>query len=224
MKLFEAAQTREEYLDTQIQRSREKFKYCKVSYNHVLNWRSILEKEPSVSGPILCLGSRNGREVDMFRTVFQLGTFVNYLVKKFERNVNGWKSRYPFLESIGRSDKDQITEKSVIGVELNPDGCRPDVVTASFDEMPQDWESKFGVLYSNSFDQSLDPHKTAKEWIRVAKNNALIIIGFNDAEPTFADPTGGLLYSDFLELFPGELIYFRKSGSNYDDIIIRLKK
>jgi hypothetical protein len=224
MKVFHKDQTRDEYLDTQIKRSQSKFQFCKVSYSHVLNWKKVLERNCKLEGPILCLGTRNGREIDLFRTVFRSDPITNYLVKAFEVNKYGWKSRLPFIEAINRSKIEEISSDSILGVEVNPDGKRSDVFVGSFDEMPLDWENQFGILYSNSFDQSQDPLKTAKEWIRISKNNAIIIIGFNDAEPTLADPTGCLSYSDFLDLFPGELLYFNKLGSNYDDIIIRLNE
>jgi len=224
MKVFHEIQTRDEYLNTQIKRSQSKFKFCKVSYSHVLNWKRVLKRNCDFEEPFLCLGTRNGREIDLFRTVFRSGRMTNYLVNAFEVNKNGWKSRLPIIETINRSKIEQISNDSIIGVEINPDGKRSDVFVGSFDEMPLDWENQFGLIYSNSFDQSQDPIKTANEWIRVSKNNAIIIIGFNDAEPTLADPTGCLSYSDFLDLFPGELLYFNKLGSNYDDIIIRLKK
>ena len=89
--------------------------------------------------------------------------------------------------------------------------------------MPEPWENSFSLLYSNSFDHSLNPQKTADEWIRILKNNGLIIIGFNDIEPTLFDPVGKISKSDLLKLFPGELLFYKDLNSNYNDIIM-LKK
>ena len=47
-------------------------------------------------------------------------------------------------------------------------------------------------------------------WIRIAKNDAIFIISFAEAQPTEADPVGNLSIKDFIKLFPGEIIYFEK--------------
>ena len=90
--------------------------------------------------------------------------------------------------------------------------------------MPKEWENRFGLIYSNSFDQSQDPLKTAKEWIRVAKHDAIMILGFSEGAPNNTDPVGHLTYKDFVNLFPGELLCFEKFGSRYHDVIIKLNK
>ena len=228
MKIFDTKQTRNDYFKTQIARSRQKFSFCKVSHTHVKTWKKVLTNNFNVidnyQGPILCLGSRNGREIDLFRSVFYQVKMFNILVYLLEIKRNGWNSCFPLIEGMRKSSLDNITENSVIGVELNPDVKRPDVFVGSFDEMPLKWADTFRILYSNSFDQSQDPYKSSKEWIRVLRDSGLLIIGFNDAKPDLNDPIGELTYQDILELFPGELLYYRKLGSNYNDIIIRIDK
>ena len=224
MKLFAKKLIRNEYYNTQIERSQSKFIYCKVAFNHVIKFKNITEKYEKPEGPVICMGTRNGREVDLFRTIFKSNFLLKNLVKFFEVNRSGWTSLIPFIESINRSNIDNIKNDSFFGVEINPESKRSDVYIGSFDELPESWENSFSLLYSNSFDQSMDPYKTADEWIRILKNNGLIIIGFNDAEPTLTDPVGELSKSDFLKLFPGELLFYEKLSSNYEDIIIRLKK
>ena len=224
MKLFAKKQSRNEYCNTQIERSQSKFTYCKVAFNHVIKFKNIIEKYEKPEGPVICMGTRNGREVDLFRIIFKSNILLKYLVKYFEVNRNGWTSLIPFIESINRSNIDNIKNDSFFGVEINPEAKRSDVYVGSFDKLPEPWENSFSLLYSNSFDQSMDPQKTADEWIRILKNNGLILIGFNDAEPTLADPVGELSKSDFLKLFPGELLFYEELSSNYNDIIIRSKK
>jgi hypothetical protein len=138
----------------------------------------------------------------------------------------GFHSVFDSFLPLGRSNAEAIDDNSVIGVEINPMGRRKDVWIGSFDEMPESWEEKFGVIYSNSFDQSQDPHRTAKEWIRIAKNNALLIFAFSGSAPTASDPVGNIELADVLNLFPGELLYFSKAGSfcNYNEAIVLLKK
>lgn len=217
--------SRKEYLNTQIERSNKKFSYCKVSLKHVLKWKKIISnKNFSKNGPIICLGTRNGREIDLFRIAFLKRFFNKNIFQLFEIRRHGWESLIPFLEKLFLSDIENINNKSVLGVEINPLGKRKDVLIGSFDDLPKKWENKFNLIYSNSFDQSEDPNRTAKEWIRIAKNNAIFIISFSEAEPTECDPVGNLSIKDFIKLFPGEIIFFEKNGSNYNDLILQIKK
>ena len=224
MKIIKQSETRNEYFNTQIIRSQIKFKYCKVSYYHVANWKKIVDKMfNGLCGPILCLGTRNGREVDLFRTVFRFGKIYNFLVRICEIQRYGWNSIFPLFEKISRSSIKNNDNHTVIGIEINPDASRQDILIGSFDEMPEEWGGRFELIYSNSFDQSQDPYKTAREWNRVLTNNGIAILGFFDLDPTHTDPVGNLTYNDFLDLFPGEMIYYNKFGSNYHDIIIQKK-
>jgi hypothetical protein len=225
MKVLDTGESEAEYLKTQITRSKGKYGFCKVSYSHVRRWKGVMERSGApLEGPILCLGTRNGREVDLFRAVWRSGTMLTLLVGLLEVQRAGWRSLLPVVESIGRSRTEAINDDSVIGVEVNPDAGRQDTWIGSFDHMPAEWGSRFGILYSNSFDQSQDPRRTATEWLRTMKDRAILILGFGDAEPTATDPVGDLSLSDLLELFPGELIYFHRNGSSYHDVIICIEK
>ena len=232
MKILPITQSRQNYINLQIKRSNLKFAFCKVSINHVLRWKKYFLKliknkklnKNILDGPIVCFGTRNGREIDLFRKAFYSNYFILKIVQLFEVKKNGWRSFFPLLERLGKSDYSKIKKNSVIGVEINPLGSRKDVITCSFDELPSDWENKYNIIYSNSFDQSQDPIRTAKEWIRVAKKNALIIISFSDSEPTETDPIGNITLHDLLEIFPGELLFYEKYGSRYHDLIIKINK
>ena len=71
----------------------------------------------------------------------------------------------------------------------------------------------------------MDPQKTADEWKRILKNEGIIIFSFSyNKDPTETDPVGGLNFDDVLKLFGGEIIYYNKFGSNYSDIILKIKK
>ena len=230
MKVFKNKQNREQYIDAQVSRSNFKFGFCKVSISHAFRWKKIISRIDTRNGvhlpadPILCLGTRNGREIDIFRIVFKSGFLARSLCRIFEMRRNGWQSVFPIMERRGRSNVNSITQNSVIGVEINPAGARDDVFVGSFDELPKDWENTFGIIYSNSFDQSQDPFQTAKEWLRVARDGAILILGISDAEPTESDPVGCLSFRDICDLFPGELIFCKRWNTNYHDIIIKLKK
>jgi len=100
------------------------------------------------------------------------------------------------------------------------------VFIGSFDNLPQEWERVVDVIYSNSFDHSQDPYRTAKQWCRVAKKNALLILAINhDQNTSFHDPVGKLSLEDILDLFPGELVYYQNRGSRcgYSEIVIRMR-
>ena len=67
MRIFNKKFTREEYINNQIIRSNDKFEYCKVSIKDVINWYNILKKINNIDvNNICCLGTRNGREIDLF--------------------------------------------------------------------------------------------------------------------------------------------------------------
>ena len=110
-------------------------------------------------------------------------------------------------------------------MEINPLGARSDVWIGSFDEMPAEWEHGFRVMFSNSFDHSQNPQKTAGEWKRVLQPGGYLIFCFSrGAEPTLTDPVGHIQYGDVVDLFGGELVYFHDEGSRkgYSEVIIRV--
>jgi hypothetical protein len=233
MKLQELSQTREEYFKTQIERSRSKFKYCKVSIKDTLNYINLIRgfnryHQIKIRGtPLICLGTRNGREVDLFRNSLFIPA-ISQLIKLTEKTkYNGFHSRFDFLNSIRRSNIESINNRSVLGVEINPQGKRKDIWIGSFDELPKEWEGKFSVIYSNSFDHSQNPERTSNEWKRIAKKNAILIITFAyGLKPTISDPVGDISLEDIVSFFPGDLLYFKHMGSynGYSEVIIRLKK
>jgi len=218
-------QTRNDYFKVQIERSRLKFRYCKVSAGCVIRWKEIISRsnDNKIVGPILCLGTRNGREVDLFRAIFFSSRLKRSIVKISERKMYAFSSRFPQLESFGKSSLKDINSTSVVGVELNPDGKRKDVWTGSFDEMPAEWGQKFKIVFSNCLDHALDPYRVAKEWFRVLAPGGHIILSFvgESTEPTLMDPVGKITLDDIKSLLPGELVYFNKFGNVFQDVIIK---
>jgi len=213
---------REQYIDIQINRSRSKFAYCKVNVSEVMFFHNLLKPILGDVGPILCLGTRNGREIDLFRNIFFGNKYLNKIISMLKLKHLGYRSRWPFVESLFRSNLNETDQQAVFGVELNPDAKRQDTWIGSFDQMPKEWSGKFSVLYSNSFDQSHDPFRTAAEWKRVLLEGGIIILGFSETEPTESDPVGNLTYYDLLKIFDGELIFFSKYGFHYSYVVLRL--
>lgn len=216
---------REDYFKTQIEGSRRKFNYCKVSVSCVQNFRKVIYRSNGgpIEGPILCLGTRNGREINIFRKYFFGNQWSQSIMKFLENRKYAFSSRLPFIESLGKSDVEKIDKKSVVGVELNPDGRRKDVLVGSFDEMPIEWEGKFKIIYANTLDHAQNPHKTAEEWNRVLAPGGYIILGWpgETVDPGLINPTGNISFEDIVKLFPGEIIYFNKFGNAFGDIIIK---
>ena len=128
----------------------------------------------------MCLGTRNGRELDIFRNLFFGGRLKSQLMKLSERGACFFLAGF-FLESWGKSSIENIGETSVIGVEINPDGKRRDVLICSFDEMPAEWAGKFKIVYSNTLDHAPNPLKAAKEWYRVLASGGHMILGFRES-------------------------------------------
>jgi hypothetical protein len=231
MKVFAGTQTRQEYVDTQVARSRRKIRYCKVSIDDVLRYRAVLlhdralRRETGSPGPVLCLGTRNGREVDLFRVGMFGGVLRRRVTALVEIKRNGYLTLVPPLEGAGRSDVARLDATSVVGAEINPDSARRDVWTGSFDDMPAGWTARFGVVFSNSFDQSQDPGRTAAEWRRVIRPGGYLVACFAPGvEPNAHDPVGQLSLADMQALFAGELVFFRHRGSRkgYSEVILRM--
>ena len=218
MKIFQLDQTREQYFKTQIDRCNTKFSFSKVSsrdvkkyYDIILNHKKYLNKNNTI-GPVVCMGTRKGREIDLFR-VGKL-RWLSWLVGCFEINFQYPRSLLFFLYSFVRSSVKNMIESSVVGVEINPRSERKDVLICSFDDLPADWSKKFEVLFSNSFDQSQCPHKTADAWKAVLRDGGYFIICIaDDAEPTETDPVGLLTVEDVKSLFKCEVVYYSKYGS-----------
>lgn len=230
MRVLDTAQTRAEYLETQIARSTSKFKFCKVSIHDAAKYRKIIghdlerTKTRRGMGPIVCLGTRNGREVDLFRIAFFGSSVLQRFARVCERRHRGFETRAPWLEALGRSSVQAVGPRSVIGAEVNPLAARSDVWVGSFDDMPSAWSRTFGVVYSNSFDQSEDPERTAREWRRVLRPGGYLIFCYTPRrEPTPTDRVGDLDLADVLRLFDAQPVHFHECGSEsrYSEVIVR---
>ncbi len=226
MKLFPGTQSRVEYLDTQVRRSNDKFQLCKVSIEDADKYRLILERaRAAAQGPIVCLGTRNGREVDLFRTAWFASRGTRSVVRLLERRTPSFHSLLPAIEAAGRSDLRAFTPRSVFGVEVNPRAARQDVWIGTFDDMPDEWTGRFSLAYSNSFDQSQDPERTAREWKRILRPGGVLVFCFSEgAEPTPSDPVGGIRAGDVEGLFGGRLLYLCERGSRngYSEVILKI--
>lgn len=193
MKIFPAQRSREEYLHTQVCRSESKFRYRKVSAADAVKYRKVLQHatrkaSPAARGPVLCLGTRNGREIDVFRLQWFGDRLLRAMTRHLERRTRSFTSWLPLLESVGRSDVRSLSETSVIGAEVNPRAARRDVWVGSLDDMPAEWSGRFTVVFSNAFDQCQHPERTARDWKRVIKPGGFLIFCFSKT-PSRRSPT-----------------------------------
>lgn len=225
-----AIEDRGVYVQGQIDLSEKKFDYCKVSIKDVIKYRQILKQsrpnEQPSWGPICCLGTRNGREMDLFRLEFFGSNAQQWMVRLNEKYTHSYVSRVPALDAVDRSSVDAITDRSVIGVELNPHAARSDVWVGSFDEMPKEWAGRFGIVYANTLDHAQDPQKCANEWKRIVRPGGYLVLCYTRTRPpSFTDPVGGMQLSDMLGLFGGEMVYFCERGSSkyFCELILRMQ-
>ena len=221
--------SRDKYKKIQIARSKLKYQYCRVSVLDTIQKINVIHNNHYENGPIICLGVRNAREINLFKIA--KNRFLSKLFYLIEIKRHGFSSLMPSVENIfPKSDINNIQDGGVYGVELNPDTNRKDVFVGSFDDMPESYDSRFGIVYSNSFDQSINPDKTAREWMRIVKDKGYIAIDWvEDDDPTYTDPVGMLSKDDILTLFDGKVVQYSKNG-NFDtqgvssSIIIQVSK
>lgn len=223
--------SRTAYEQVQIGASSRKLHYCKFSFEDASKYVSIVRTDrirraesPRI-GRVLCLGVRNGREVDCFRIASTGGGLRQRVAALAEHKRHGLNSHLPWAEAIGRSNWSTLDPDSCIGVELNPLVKRPDVWNGSFDRLPGEWSGQFDVVYTNAFDHAYDPEETTACWRRVIKPGGYFILGFPEGQtPSTVGPVGEVSLKDVMRYFPGELVYYQSKGSKwwYTEYIVRL--
>jgi hypothetical protein len=109
-----------------------------VSYADAVKYIALVQVDKasrehlSEFGPVLCLGVRNGREVDLFRIASGGHWWQQMLTRVLERRWHGYASYGPIVERWGRNMLAPLTPTSCVGVELNPIVQRSDVLVKSF--------------------------------------------------------------------------------------------
>ena len=115
----------------------------------------------------------------------------------------------------------------VWGVEINPEAKREDIYIGSFDELPTEWEGKFSIVFSNSFDHSEDPVKVINEWKRVCQDGAYLILAFTPSKKVSkSDPLGGMDFQEIRKLVNETVVFYSETGgvAGYYEICFRINK
>ena len=200
---FEPGFGREDYLRVQIKRSDAKLGYCRVSMVDAIGIVGLIRELPGwTPGPTLCLGTRSGREIDLLRIAQWSSPIHRALVQRLEIRRRGFNSLMPSLEAIGRSQLPDRGDHACIGIELNPSCARQDVWIGSFDDYPDEFAGKFQLVFSNSFDQALEPAPAAKEWSRLLRPGGVMVLQFDSrTPPTFTDPVGNITAEGIIDEF-----------------------
>jgi hypothetical protein len=230
---------RQEYIGIQVERSRSKFGLCKVFLRDVLRYRELLAwdyfRESSSQSlrstwrprRILCLGVRSGAENDLFRSGFFSPLLRIQSIARMATRLDKTKyaaDKIRLAQRFGLGSGNRVDGR-VMGVEINPDASRKDIYIGSFDDLPNEWTGQFDLLFTNSFDHSMDPARTVSEWKRVAAPGAYVIVAFAlDQKQSDHDPTTGLSFATLGELW-GERIVFASQTYNsngYHEICFRM--
>lgn len=216
--------------ETVQKRRGTKHSYCKVSARDVATYLRIVRgdhqrrSDTRPAGPIVCLGVRNGREVDLFRISLRGSSFTQAMARGCERRWHGFTSWVPLIERVGRDDYRTLHSTACVGVELNPMARRPDVRVGSFDALPDDWAGRFGIVFSNALDHARNPWTTAAAWWRLLRDGGYMVLDFPHEQPAnWMNPVAALTRDDVMSLFPGMLIFFQYRGSanGYSTFVIR---
>ena len=215
------------HFEKNIQNSRKL--YSKVSCKDVEKYKKIILNHIKFEDNIkaICLASRTGREIDLFRLCFE-NEIIFKIIKFFEYKKNGFRNFFNFILKYKTDDIKFFQDKnqsSFIGVELNKELKRKDTLNISFDEIPKKYNNKFDIVYFNSLDHSKNPYLTARNIKKICKKNSFIILNFpGNQKSTTLDPVSGVNIEDVKKLFKNfKIIYSCKYGSKmrYDEYILK---
>jgi hypothetical protein len=128
------------------------------------------------------------------------------------------------LETVGGGSKSRLGLRSLAGVEISPDAERLNVLIGSFDEMPERWAGRLGVVVlqlvrsvsgsaAHGGCRAGDPPGRPPDRVPRSRSG-----------PNVHDSVDQLALGDVHELFGGEFVCFRHRGSRkcYSEAILRM--
>ena len=216
----------ENYKAIQIARSDHKFEFNKLSIKEVVLFEKILSKQNHKVNNIICLGSRNGTEIDYFRVIFFYNFIFRFVIIFGELKKRGFYNLFIKLFKRGRTKLKNLEKNkfNVIGNDINPRSKREDTIICSFDDFESKYYGCFDLVYSNSFDQSIYPYKSLDTWNKLLKKNGFLIIGFDENNtPNEVDPTGEITENQIITYLNHKVIYSSDNYINYKYLITQKK-
>ena len=149
---------------------------------------------------MICLGTRNNYERNCFSKYFSLSdSLVNtevYLkmtynaeISHHEEKLHTKSAQRKWMRDLDlwfRENMSELTDitkkhyypKSIIDVnslDISPESEADYIM--DFSNLPEDWNSKWDIVYSNCLDHSISATETFEEWIRILQDNGILILG-----------------------------------------------
>lgn len=97
-------------------------------------------------------------------------------------------------------------EAEVYGVDIHPEVTKvgKNCFAYDFNKLPAEWQNKFDFIYSNSLDHAFNVGDTIKEWTRIAKADATMLLVLSSCGVTNYADVYDFDQQDLAELFPSD--------------------
>lgn len=94
----------------------------------------------------------------------------------------------------------------VYGVDIHPEVTKVgnNCFAFDFNQLPGEWENGFDFIYSNSLDHAFNVHDTIKEWTRIAKAGATMLLVLSSCGVANYADVYDFDQEDLAELFPSD--------------------
>ncbi len=191
---------RDLYAQNQIKFSDQKFSKVSARLEEIVFLRTVITSfenrlGPLLGAPVVCMGVRNGAEIDYWTRQLDLGARLR------KRTLS--RTRVPAEEFYRLPSS---------GVEISPGVSRPDVWCGDYARLPESWTGKFRLVYSNSLDHAFDLAETVAEWERILRPGGLLVLQTPDDSMDANEHTTivGISSDDLRAVLPNmTLLYFQ---------------
>lgn len=123
--------------------------------------------------------------------------------------------------------KDAFQEAYIIGTEISETAEQfPMTVQHDFTLPRDEWLNKFDIVYSNSFDHTIDPEKTLETWANQLANDGILALEYNERESdgSAMDPLDARL-SEVIDMVKERLnIITQDLGSQAGSVLLICKR
>jgi len=138
---------------------------------------------------MVCLGTRNNFERNCFSKYFSQKT--QFTTKDLEygvavANLNKQLTSTERIDEFNKRAKKLLAPlvmefflpKSIINVEsvdIAPSSCANHIM--DFNDLPKSWTKKWDFIYSNAIDHTISATHAFHEWLRILKDDGILILG-----------------------------------------------